>query len=178
MESIVLHDKRFKPYLSAEKIHAAVKQMASTVSKDYEGLCPLIVVVLKGSFIFAADLVRELNMDCQLSFIRLSSYEGTSSSGTVSSLMQLDTDITNRHIIVIEDIIDTGTTIDFLLKAFQTQQPKSLKIASLLFKPKAFKGNYTIDYTGFEIPNDFIVGYGLDYNELGRNLKDIYVIAE
>jgi hypoxanthine phosphoribosyltransferase len=178
MQQITIQDKVFRPYLNEEVIMEVVSRLSTSLSKDYAGKNPLFLVVLNGSFIFAADLLRKMTIECELSFVKLSSYEGISSSGSIKQLIGLNEALTDRHIIVVEDIVDTGTTLAYLLQELNKRKVASVKIASLLFKPAAFKKSFVIDYIGLEIPNDFIVGYGLDYNGLGRNLKDIYVISE
>lgn len=178
MQKLKIHDKVFKPYLKEEAIMEIVNRLSTKLSKDYADKSPLFLVVLNGSFIFAADLLRKMTIECELSFVKLSSYSGTSSSGSIKQLIGLNEELVDRHLIIVEDIVDTGTTLEYLLQELQKRKAASVKVISLLFKPEAFKKSFTIDYAGLEIPNDFIVGYGLDYNGLGRNLKDIYVISE
>ena len=175
---VQLHDLSFKPYLSASAIGEKVNTLGEELSKEYEGKKPLLVAIMNGSFMFAADLMRAISIDCEITFIKSSSYSGTESTGKVNVTLGPNDTITGRDIIIVEDIVDSGHSLQALLPLFKEKNPKSLKIATLLFKPEAFKGSYTVDYKCFEIPNDFIVGYGLDYNELGRNLKDIYVLAK
>jgi hypoxanthine phosphoribosyltransferase len=175
---IQLHDLKFKPYLSASEIGEKVNVLGCELSKSYEGKKPLLVAIMNGSFMFAADLMRAISIDCEITFIKSSSYSGTESTGKLNVTLGPNDTITGRDIIIVEDIVDSGHSLQSLLPLFQEKNPKSIKIATLLFKPAAFKGNYAVDYKCFEIPNDFIVGYGLDYNELGRNLKDIYVLAK
>ncbi len=177
MDAIQLGDKTFVPYISEEKILGAVKRVADKISIDMNGRNPLFLVVLNGSFIFAADLVRNFSGPCEVSFVKLASYHGTS-SGEVKELVGLNEDLEGRNIVIVEDIVDSGKTIEHILDQVNSQRPESVKVASFLFKPEVFKKDFTIDYIGLEIPNDFIVGYGLDYNGLGRNLRDIYVIKE
>ncbi|HEU4718257.1 MAG TPA: hypoxanthine phosphoribosyltransferase [Bacteroidia bacterium] len=176
MDPIQLGDKHFVPYISEEKISAAVKNVANAINMDYDGKHPLFLVVLNGSFLFAADLVRSVKLNCEVSFVKLASYEGTSSSGTVKELIGLNESIAGRDVIIVEDIVDTGNTIAQLVEQLLKREPASLRIASLLLKPEVYKKQIPVDYVGLRIPNDFIVGYGLDYNGLGRNLRDIYVI--
>ncbi len=177
MDAIQLGDKTFVPYISEEKILGAVKRVADKISIDMNGRNPLFLVVLNGSFIFAADLVRNFSGPCEVSFVKLASYHGTS-SGEVKELVGLNEDLEGRNIVIVEDIVDSGKTIEHILEQVNSQRPESVKVASFLFKPEVFKKDFTIDYIGLEIANDFIVGYGLDYNGLGRNLRDIYVIKE
>ena len=176
MSTIRLGDKTFVPYIPEEKILAAVKNVAGRINTDMEGLNPLFLVVLNGSFVFAADLVRDISIPCEVSFVKLASYHGTSSAGAVKELVGLNEDLEGRNVVIVEDIVDSGNTIAHLLDQVQSQRPASVCVASFLFKPEVFKRDFTIKYVGMEIGNDFIVGYGLDYNGLGRNLRDIYVI--
>ncbi|MBI3509956.1 MAG: hypoxanthine phosphoribosyltransferase [Bacteroidetes bacterium] len=177
MSSIQLGDKEFVPYLSEEKILSAVRDVAAKVERSYSGKKPLFIVVLNGSFLFAADLLRNFSFDCEVSFVKMASYSGTS-SGNVTELIGLNENISGRDVVIVEDIIDTGNTITKIFEKIIAQQPSSVKVATLLFKPGVYKKNIPVEYIGLEIPNDFIVGYGLDYNGLGRNLRDIYVIKK
>lgn len=147
------------------------------ISKDYEGRCPLFLVVLNGAFLFAGELVKHIPLTCEITFIRLSSYSQTESTGKVKEIIGLDDNIENRDIIIIEDIVDTGLTIAQLLKQIEDKKPKSVEIATLLHKPEALKTPVAMRYIGFEIENKFVVGYGLDYDGIGRNLDSIYVLA-
>jgi hypoxanthine phosphoribosyltransferase len=177
MDNIKVHDKWFKPYLTAEEIALAVKRIAAEISHDFRGRTPLFIAVLNGSFIFAADLLRNLDFSCELSFVKLVSYQDTSSSGHVQELIGLKEEVRDRHVILLEDVVETGLTLSTLRNRLLLQSPAEIKIAALLYKPVHFKGNFDIDYLGFEIPDDFIVGYGLDYNGHGRNLSQIYQIS-
>ncbi len=174
MNSIRVHDKNFVPYLSAQAIDEKVKELAGRISLDYEGKRPLIIAVLNGSFLFAADLFRNLSIEAEISFIKLASYKGTSSSGNVITAIGLEESLHERHIILLEDIIDTGKTLHDFLPQLDHQGPASIKIAALLTKPEALKYPVHADYMGFAIPNKFVVGYGLDYDGLGRNIPEIY----
>ena len=174
MQLVQVRDKQFEPYLSEAVILEKVKGLAAQLNKDYEGKRPLLIAILNGSFIFAADLFKHISIEAEISFIKLASYKGTRSSGHVITAIGLDTDVTNRHVIVIEDIIDTGKTLTAFLPQLYNQQPASLKIAVLLHKPEATVYPINIDYCCFTIPNKFVVGYGLDYDGLGRNLPEIY----
>lgn len=179
MEKLVrLNDKSFRLYKSESEILTLVRNIAAHINDDYIGKRPLLIPILNGSFLFAADLLKELKLDCELTFIKVASYQGVTSTGSPTTLIGLNQSIEGRHIIIIEDIVDTGNTLAKILPMLMAQKPASLKIASLLFKPAACKLNVTIDYIGAEIPNDFIVGYGLDYEGLGRNLRDIYQVVE
>ena len=178
MEKLVkLHDKSFRLYKSENEILAAVRTIAGQINDDYIGKRPLLVPILNGSFLFAADLFKELKLDCEVSFIKAVSYNGMNSTGSATMLLGLNQNIEGRHIIIIEDIVDTGNTLARILPELQAQNPASIKVAALLFKPLALKADVMPDYIGMEIPNDFIVGYGLDYDGLGRNLRDIYQVV-
>jgi len=175
-QSVTLGDKSFRLYITESRIAEAVKQIAAKINEDYKGKSPLIVPVLNGSFMFASDLVKQLTCDCEISFIKASSYSGTSSTGQLTSLIGINEDIAGKDIIIVEDIIDTGHTLAKILPSITDLKPASVRVATLLFKPKALKTEIQIDYVGIEIANEFIVGYGLDYNGLGRNLKEIYQV--
>lgn len=176
--TIQVHDKSFIPYLTAEEIIAEVKKLAEKINSDYKDKRPLFISVLNGSFMFSADLFRFLTIEAEICFIKLASYKGTRSSGQVITAIGLDTDLTNRDIIILEDIIDTGKTLNQFLPQVFNQRPSSLKIAVFLHKPDAIVFPVTIDYLCFTIPNKFVVGYGLDYNGLGRNLSQLYQLKE
>lgn len=178
MKTIQLHDKRFKINIPSEEIQRQVRRIAKEIEKDFESTTPLFIVVLNGAFMFASDLLKAITMNCEISFVKLSSYHGTQSTEKVKEIIGLNQEIKGRDIIVVEDIVDTGITMENLLADLYTMKPKSISIATLLFKPASFRKDYKVHYTGFEIPNDFIVGYGLDYNQLGRNLSDIYIITD
>ena len=175
---IHLHDKTFEPFISSDEIQFAIQNMAKQMDDDFFDDVPVFVGVLNGAFMVLSDLMKNYRGMCEVNFVKMASYEGTQTTGTVKQLIGLDQDLEGKTVVVVEDIVDSGHSLQALLPLFQEKNPKSLKIATLLFKPEAFKGSYTVDYKCFEIPNDFIVGYGLDYNELGRNLKDIYVLAK
>lgn len=178
MEKIHIKDKTFRPYISGEEIARAVDRVARCIREDVmqEEGNPLFVVMLNGAFMFASDLLRAIDVPCEVAFMRMKSYQGTASTGTVDLLQDMHAEISGRTVIVIEDIVDTGATIHALLEHLQRRRPKCVKIASLLFKPESLQYDVPVDYVAFEIPRDFIVGYGLDYDEEGRNLKDVYVI--
>jgi hypoxanthine phosphoribosyltransferase len=178
MADIKIHDKYFVPYLSEQEILDKVKQLADKLNHDYKGRRPLFISVLNGSFMFSADLFKFLTIDAEICFIKLASYKGTKSTGHVITAIGLDTDINGRDIIILEDIIDTGKTMNQFLPQITHQQPASLKIAVLLHKPEATQYPLTIDYICFTIPNKFVVGYGLDYDGLGRNLGQLYQLKE
>jgi len=176
--TITLGDKTFQLYIKEDTIQTAIKNVAEKINKDYAGKTPLIIPVLNGSFMFAADLCKHLSIACHISFIKASSYKGTASTGDLTSLIGINEDITGRDIIIVEDIVDSGHTLEKIIPSFEVQMPASLKIATLLSKPHALKADVKIDYVGIEISNEFIVGYGLDYNGLGRNLREIYQVVE
>jgi hypoxanthine phosphoribosyltransferase len=179
MEKLVrLGDKSFRLYKSESEILALVRVVANQINSDYIGRRPLVVPVLNGSFMFASDLMKELKLDCEVSFVKVVSYQGTQSNNNATTVIGLNQNIEGRHVIIIEDIVDSGHTLSKILPQLQQQNPASLKVATLLSKPLALRANVKVDYVGIEIPNDFIVGYGLDYNGLGRNLRDIYQAIE
>lgn len=171
-------DKTFTPYLSAQDLHQAIQRMAAQINKDYEGKKPLFIAILNGSFMFAADLFKEITIPSEISFIKLASYKGTKSTGSVITAIGLEAEIFDRDVIIIEDIIDTGKTLSEFLPQLHNQQAKSLKVCSLLHKSEATRYPVPIDYLGFVIPDLFVVGYGLDYNGYGRNLREIYQLSE
>ncbi len=173
---ITLRDKTFKPYLSGTEIQSRISKLAAVINTDYQGRFPLFIAVLNGSFMFAADLMKNIVIDCEITFVKLASYQGTQSTGNVRTLIGQDMPLENRHIVILEDIVDTGKTLFEFLPIIKSQNPASVEIASLLVKPEALQHDVSVKYRGMEIPNDFIVGYGLDYDGLGRNLNDIYVI--
>ncbi len=176
MSQIKVHDRNFEVYLPEATILEKIKELAARINRDYEGKRPLFVAVLNGSFMFASDLFKQLNIEAELCFIKLASYKGMKSSGNVVTSIGLETDIFGRDVIIVEDIVDTGKTLHEFLPKLQHQQPRSLKIATFLHKPEATTYPLKLDYVGFDIPNKFVVGYGLDYDGLGRNLKEIYQV--
>ncbi len=171
-------DKSFKPYLTNVEIDKAIEKIADQINHDYAGKNPLFIAILNGSFIFASDLFKKIKIPAEISFIKLASYQGTKSTGTVITSIGLETDLFERHVIVLEDIIDTGKTLSAFLPQLKHQQPSSLKVCALLHKKEATKYPIDIEYLGFEIPDLFVVGYGLDYNGYGRNLDQIMQIDE
>lgn len=172
---ITIHNKEFQPYLSAAQLDEAVAGVAARLSADYAGRRPLFVVVLTGGFMFASDLLKRFTGTCEIVFIRVASYEGTESSGVVQEILGLREEVQDRDLVIIEDIVDTGTTLHHLLPTLLAKGPASVEIASLFFKPASLRHKLTVRYVAMEIPNDFVVGYGLDYDGLGRNLPDVYV---
>ncbi len=177
-QSVVVKNLTFKPYISEAQIKAKIGEMAASMQDRFEGKEPIFLGVLNGAFVFAADLVRAVSFDCVISFIKLSSYRGMKSSGEVAAVIGLEIDIKDRHVILVEDIIDTGNTMHSFLPELEALQPASISLASLLVKREAMEYDIAIDYLGFEIPNHFVIGYGLDYDGLGRNLPGIYQLAE
>lgn len=180
METVKIHDKEFVPYLRNDEIQEIIKNLALKVYEDYKDETPVFIGVLNGVIMFFSDFLKYYPGQCEIAFIQMSSYlGGMQSTGIVYKKMDLTKDVEGRHIILMEDIVDTGNTIESLFEYFKnTQRPKSLKVASLLLKPEVFKKDFTIDYVAKEIPNKFVLGYGLDYDELGRNLPDLYQLAE
>lgn len=177
MPVIQVHDKKFQPYLTAEQIDVEIRRLASEISRDYMGKRPLFIAILNGSFMFAADLFKHMGIEAEISFIKLASYKGTRSTGQVMTSIGLEESLKDRHVIILEDIVDTGKTLSAFLPQLTNQQPASLKIAALLHKPDAQVHPLDIDYLGFTVPNKFLLGYGLDYDGLGRNLKEIYQLV-
>jgi hypoxanthine phosphoribosyltransferase len=178
MNILRIHDKNFKPYISEEAIREKVSELAANLNEDYQDKKPIFIAVLNGAFIFAADLFKSLHIDAEISFIKLASYKGMKSSGQVITAIGLDIDLFDRHVVILEDIVDTGKTLHEFLPQLWHQQPASIKIVALLQKPEARVFPLKVDYTGFEIPDKFVVGYGLDYNGLGRNTASIYQLFE
>lgn len=177
MSVINVHDKSFETYLSEETIQKRIKELASAINQEYAGKRPFFIAILNGSFMFASDLFKQLNIDAELCFIKLASYKGMKSSDNVVTSIGLDDDIFGKDIIIVEDIVDTGKTLHNFLPKLLHQQPNSLKIATLLHKSAATVHPLTLNYVGFDIPDKFVVGYGLDYDGLGRNLKEIYQLV-
>jgi hypoxanthine phosphoribosyltransferase len=175
--NIKILDKEFSVFISATEIEAAVDKVAQRINTDLKGKNPLFIVILNGAFMFASDLMKKITLDCEVSFVKLSSYVGTSSSQNVKKLIGINEELHGRSIIIVEDIIDTGLTMEKLIADIQKLQPDDIRLATCLFKPNAFQKSYPIDYVGIEIPNDFIVGYGLDYDGYGRNYPEIYKIV-
>lgn len=178
MRKVRILDKEFVLIISSTEIQHAINRIANQLNSDYRGQVPVFIAVLNGSFIFASDLIKKIYFDNEISFIKLSSYEGTSSTGNVKKILGLNIDIKNRPVIILEDIVDTGLTLQSTLSQLRAYGPSDIKVASLLLKPAALKTNVNVDYVGLEIPNHFIVGYGLDYRGRGRNLEDIYKVID
>ncbi|CAN5558483.1 hypoxanthine phosphoribosyltransferase [soil metagenome] len=178
MNTIEVHNRLFVPYLDAGTIQTEVNRLAAELKRDYAGKRPLFIAILNGSFIFAADLFKAIDFEAEICFIKLASYKGTKSSGQVISAIGLDVDVKNRHVIILEDIVDTGKTLTSFLPQLQNQRPASLKLCVLLHKPEAMQHPLTIDYLGFSIPNRFVLGYGLDFDGLGRNIPELYQLQD
>ncbi len=177
MAVIKVHDKTFETYLSDETIQQRVSEIATAINKDYSGRKPLFIAILNGSFMFASDLFKQLTVEAEICFIKLASYKGMKSSGKVITSIGLEEDLFGKDVIIVEDIVDTGKTLHRFLPKLVHQQPKSLKIATLLHKAEATEYPLVLDYVGFVIPNKFVVGYGLDYDGLGRNLREIFQLV-
>ena len=177
-DNIVLHGLSFRPYLPEGQIAERVTELGQHISRDYQGKSPLFLAVLNGAFMFAADLIRACEIDCSIAFIRLASYDGLNSSGRVKTVIGLQEDIKGRDVIIIEDIVDTGQTMSHFIPQLEEMWPASVAIASLLVKTEALECDVDIRYTGFEIPTKFVIGYGLDYDGLGRNFPEIYQLAD
>ena len=178
MEIIKVLDKEFKLYIKQEEIEAVIKDIANQINAEYKDKNPLLLVMLNGAFMFASQLFKELTIDCETSFVKYASYDGTQSTCEVKELIGLSSSLEGRDVIIIEDIIDSGFTMRCLLQKLEAMKVSSVKIATMLFKPNAFKFDYKIDYIGMNIGNEFIVGYGLDYNQHGRNYGSIYKVVE
>jgi len=178
-KTVKLHDKTFKVMIPAEKIDEAVTAVADRINADYRDVdTPFFVGVLNGSFMFLSDLIKKIEFNSELSFVKIASYEGTRSTGEVRSLIGLSQPIEGRHVIIVEDIVDTGGSIEHMIGELKKHNPASIEVCTLFFKPASYSRRIPIKYRALEIGNEFIVGYGLDYDQLGRNLKDIYVVSE
>jgi hypoxanthine phosphoribosyltransferase len=178
MSIVKIKDKTFKTSISQEEIQQRIKEVAARINKDMAGKNPLFLGVLNGAFMFAADLMREITIPCEISFVKLASYQGTTSTGKVKEIFGINEDLTGRNVIIIEDIVDTGRTMKQMVESLGTRRLESVHICSLFVKPDKLQEPIDVDYACFSIPNDFIVGYGLDYDQLGRNLKEIYTLVE
>ncbi|MBS1756164.1 MAG: hypoxanthine phosphoribosyltransferase [Bacteroidetes bacterium] len=178
MPVIKVNDKNFEPYLTVAQIAEQIERLGNEINTDYAGKRPLFIAILNGSFMFASDLFKQLTIEAEICFIKLASYKGTKSTGTVITSIGLDESLKDRHVVIIEDIVDTGKTLSQFLPQLHEHQPASLKIAALLHKPEALQHPITIQYLGFNVPNKFLLGYGLDFDGLGRNLKEIYQLIE
>ena len=178
MKTVKIKDKEFVPMISEEEIKRRVKELAAQISNDMAGKNPLLLAVLNGSFVFAADLMREITIESEISFVKLASYQGTTSTGTVKEVIGINENLSGRTVISVEDIVESGLTMKRMIESLGTRNPASVHICTLLLKPDCLKVDLDIEYAAFCIPNDFIVGYGLDYDQQARNLKDIYVLKK
>ena len=178
MKKVTYNGLTFKPYITRDKIQARIKEIGAQITAEYKGRCPLFLVVLNGAFPFASDLFREIDTDAEIAFVRLKSYEGTSTTGVVKQVLGLTDNIEGRPVIIVEDIVDTGTTIANLVADLRKKNPSDIKVATLLFKPDSLQHGTKPDYVGFPIPTKFIIGFGLDLDGLARNLPDIWVIDD
>lgn len=178
MQEVKLKDKTFRVSLPEAEILKRVKAVAEQINKDYEGRHPLFLAVLNGSFMFASDLMKEISLSCSISFVKLASYQGTMSTGKVHEVIGINEDLTGRDVIIVEDIVESGHTMVQMMDSLANRNPASVKICTLFFKPSKLEEDIKVDYVAIEIPDDFIVGYGLDYDQEGRNLRDVYTIVE
>ncbi len=178
MKEIQLLDRKFKISLPSQKIQEAISKLAAKINNDLKDKDVIFMAILNGAFMFASDLYKQIEFDSQITFLKLASYDGTSSSGKIKRLIGINEDIKDKVVVVIEDIVDTGNTMESILKQLNGYEPAEIKIATLLLKPEIFQNKYPVHYIGLEIPNEFIVGYGLDYNGYGRNLEDIYTVID
>ena len=178
MGIIKIKDKTFKTSITEAEIKERVKVLAQQISKDMEGKVPLFLGVLNGAFVFAADLMREMTIPCEISFVKLASYQGTTSTGKINEVLGINEDLSGRTVIIVEDIVESGQTMKRMIESIGTRNPASVHICTLFLKPDKLKEDLDIDYVAFRIPDDFIIGYGLDYDHLGRELREIYTIVE
>ena len=178
MSIVKIKDLTFKTFIPESEIQQRVKAVAEKINKDLDGKNPLLLAVLNGSFVFAADLIRNITIPCEISFVKLASYQGTTSTGKIKEVIGLNEDLTGRTVVIVEDIVDTGFTMKRMIETLGTRHPESIHICSLLVKPDKLQVPLNIEYAAIEIPNDFIVGYGLDYDQQGRQLRDIYTVVE
>ena len=178
MDTVKIKDKSFRVSIPEAEIKQHVKALAEQMSKDLEGKNPIFLGVLNGSFIFAADLMREMTIPCEISFVKLASYQGTTSTGKVQEVLGINENLSGRTVVIVEDIVESGQTMKQMIESLGTRNPESVRICTLFFKPEKLKEDLNLDYVAFSIPDDFIVGYGLDYDGLGRELKDVYTIVE
>ena len=178
MKRVTIKDKTFETSMPEAEIKNRVKELAQQMSRDLEGKNPLLLAVLNGAFIFAADLMREMTIPCEISFVKLASYQGTTSTGTIHEVIGINEDLSGRTVVIVEDIVESGLTIKRMMEQLGTRNPASVQVCTLFFKPERLKEDLKLDYVAFEIPNDFILGYGLDYDQQGRGLKDLYTLVE
>jgi|TARA_Y100000385_G_scaffold285530_1_gene345610 hypoxanthine phosphoribosyltransferase len=176
MKKITLADKNFRLFISAQDLKSAITFLADKINHDYSHKSPVFLCVLNGSFIFASELIKQFKYDCKVSFIKLSSYQGIASTGNIRELIGLNENLNQKDVIIVEDIVDSGATVANVVDNISKLNPRSIEVATLLFKPKAYQKNIPINYSAVEVGNEFLVGFGLDYNGLGRNLEEIYII--
>ncbi len=177
-KAIRIGERDFEPFLSEEEILKGVDRVAEELNRDLQGKQPLFLSVLNGAFLFSADLLKRLDIDCEISFVKVASYHGTTSTGTVKQLVGLNESLEGRNVVILEDIVDTGNTLQSILRSLHEQHPREVRVATLLFKPDAYNGERVIDHRALTVPDKFLVGYGLDYDGLGRNFRDIYKLVE
>ncbi|MEA4936940.1 MAG: hypoxanthine phosphoribosyltransferase [Paludibacter sp.] len=178
MNTIQIHDKKFTLSITEAEIQAAVKRVGEAINRDMPDSNPLFICVLNGAFMFAGDLMKTVNFPCEITFVKLSSYEGLMTTGSVKEVIGLNESVVGRNVVVVEDIVDTGITMEKIISSLQAKGAKSIKVATFLQKPEALQRDIQVDYVAMKIPNQFIVGYGLDYDGYGRNLKEIYTVVE
>jgi hypoxanthine phosphoribosyltransferase len=178
MNTVTIKDKTFAPTMPEADIKQRVKELAQQISHDMEDKNPLFLAVLNGAFIFAADLMREMTIPCEISFVKLASYQGTTSTGKIKEVIGINENLSGRTVIILEDIVETGQTIKRMMESLGTRNPASIHVCTLFFKPERLQEDLTLDYVAFRIPNDFILGYGLDYDQQGRGLKDLYTLVK
>lgn len=173
-----IHDREFEVYITNAEIRSVISDMAKRINEDLAGKDVIFLGILNGAFMFASDLFREIRLNCQITFLKLASYAGTSSTGTVKRLIGINEDIHNKTVVILEDIVDTGVTLDNIIKQLKGYEPAEIRVATMLFKPESYTKDLKLDYVGIEIPSDFVLGYGLDYQGYGRNLADLYRVVE
>jgi hypoxanthine phosphoribosyltransferase len=178
MEVRTIHGKQFELFIPNARINVAISEMAASINKDLEGKDVIFMGILNGAFMFAAELIKQITPLCQITFLKLASYAGTSTTGTVKRLIGINEDIRNKTVVILEDIVDTGITLENIIKQLKGYEPREIRVATLLHKPDAYLKDIPLDYVGLEIPNDFVIGYGLDYEGFGRNLADIYKVVD
>jgi hypoxanthine phosphoribosyltransferase len=177
MEKVQIHDLVFEPFLSRKEIDIRLSELGKKISTDFEGEELVLLCVLNGAFVFMADLARKIDLHVTCEFLKISSYSGTETTGEVKSIFGFSKDLSGKNVLIVEDIVDTGLSMNYLISELSKHNPKRLAVSTLLFKREAFRFNYALDYVGFEIPNKFVVGYGLDYDDLGRNLPELYQLS-
>ena len=175
-KEVTIHGKTFRKFISSVKIQVAIGKIAKRINKDFKNEKPIFLSVLNGSFLFTADLLKKIKIECEVSFTKISSYSGTQSTGNVNTLIGISENLKDRTVIILEDIVDSGNTLEKIISELKNHQTKKIIVATLFFKPDAYKKKIKLDFIGIEMPNDFLVGYGLDYDGLGRNLSDIYIL--